>query len=217
MHCIEKSGCPDPRFILLLRVLEIGETIMRSIRRFDAILAAAVLGFAVAGSGAGFAMGSDTPATPTTPKASTADPATTAKPAKKKAKKDTKKPQQQSDREFLDGYRAAYATIYTDHDYAAGIEKLRSLGRDDNADVANLIGYSNRKLGRYADSKDWYERALAGDPRHARTWSYYGMWHAEQGNTLKALDYLETVRNLCGTECREYTELKGVIEGTRTY
>ena len=95
--------------------------------------------------------------------------------------------------------------------------QLRALKHDDNADVANLIGYSSRKLGRYADSKIWYEKALAADPRHARTWSYYGMWHAEQGNTLKALDYLATVRNICGTECREYVELNGVIEGTHTY
>ena len=58
-----------------------------------------------------------------------------------------------------------------------------------NADVANLIGYSSRKLGRYDDSKLWYERALAADPAHARTWSYYGMWHAEQGNLLKAREF----------------------------
>jgi hypothetical protein len=43
------------------------------------------------------------------------------------------------------------------------------------------------------------------------------MWHAEQGNLLKAREYLAKVETLCGTECREYTELKGVIEGTRTY
>ncbi len=115
------------------------------------------------------------------------------------------------------GFRTAYEQIFTAHDYTAGIATLRSLKRDDNADVANLIGYSNRKLGRYDDSKYWYEKALAANPRHARTLSYYGMWHAEQGNTLKALDYLETVRGICGSECREYAELKGVIEGTRSY
>ena len=63
-------------------------------------------------------------------------------------------------------------------------------------DVANLIGYSSRKLGRYDDAKTWYEQALAADPAHARTWSYYGMWHAEQGNLLKARDYLATVATL---------------------
>ena len=85
--------------------------------------------------------------------------------------------------------------IYQQHDYTAGIAKLKSLGHDDNPDVANLIGYSSRKLGRYDDAKTWYERALAADPKHARTWSYYGMWHAEQGNLLKARDYLAKVED----------------------
>jgi len=148
------------------------------------------------------------------PRAETAAPKTTKAAKKKKApKKDEKKSEQQ----FIDGYKSAHAMIYRQHDYTAGIDKLKSLGRDDHPDVANLIGYSSRKLGRYEDSKLWYERALAADPAHARTWSYYGMWHAEQGNVLKARDYLAKVESLCGTKCREYTELKGVIEGTRTY
>jgi len=148
------------------------------------------------------------------PRAETAAPKTTKAAKKKKApKKDEKKSEQQ----FIDGYKSAHAMIYKRHQYAAAIDKLKSLGRDENADVANLIGYSSRKLGRYEDSKLWYERALAADPAHTVTWSYYGMWHAEQGNLLKARDYLAKVESLCGTRCREYTELKGVIEGTRTY
>ena len=92
------------------------------------------------------------------------------------------------------------------------------MGYDDNADVATLIGYASRKLGRYDDAKLWYDRALAADPNHALTWSYYGMWQAEQGNVLKAKDDLEKVRTICGnTECREYVALKEVIDGTRTY
>ena len=149
------------------------------------------------------------------PRAETAAPKTTKAAKKKKApKKDEKKSEQQ----FIDGYKSAHAMIYKRHQYAAAIDKLKSLGRDENADVANLIGYSSRKLGRYEDSKVWYERALAADPAHTVTWSYYGMWHAEQGNLLKAKEYLAKVETLCGnTRCREYTELKGVIEGTRTY
>jgi tetratricopeptide (TPR) repeat protein len=149
------------------------------------------------------------------PKAETAPKADTTKAAKKK--KAPKKDEKKSEQQFIDGYKSAHAMIYRRHDYTAGIDKLKSLGHDDNADVANLIGYSSRKLGRYEDSKLWYERALAADPAHARTWSYYGMWHAEQGNVLKARDFLAKVETLCGTKCREYTELKGVIEGTRTY
>ena len=62
-----------------------------------------------------------------------------------------------------------------------------------------------------------YEKALVADPKHALTWSYYGMWHAEQGNLLKAKDDLEQVRLICGTECKEYVALKEVIDGTQTY
>jgi len=119
--------------------------------------------------------------------------------------------------DFVAGYKAAYALIYDKADYEAGIAALRALDHDDNADVANLIGYASRKLGRYDDAKAWYERALAADPNHAVTWSYYGMWQAEQGNLLKAKDDLEKVRLICGTGCEPYKMLKDVIDGTETY
>jgi len=133
-------------------------------------------------------------------------------PMKKKIKKKTS-----SDEEFLKGYHAAYSLIYDQGDYVGGIAALHSLGYDDNADVATLLGYASRKLGRYDDSKFWYERALAADPNHAVTWSYYGMWQAEQGNVLKAKDDLEKVRLICGTDCKPYKMLKDVIDGTATY
>jgi tetratricopeptide (TPR) repeat protein len=70
---------------------------------------------------------------------------------------------------FARGYRAAYATIYDRYDYAAAIEQLKALGHEDNANVANLIGYSYRKLGDYKLSQVWYERALKADPNHVPT------------------------------------------------
>jgi tetratricopeptide (TPR) repeat protein len=129
----------------------------------------------------------------------------------------SKKNKSSSAEDFLGGYHAAYALIYDRGDFEGGIGALHALGHDDNADVATLLGYASRKLGRYDDAKHWYEAALAADPNHAVTWSYYGMWQAEQGNILKAKDDLEKVRQICGTDCRAYTELKAVIEGTRTY
>jgi tetratricopeptide (TPR) repeat protein len=128
-----------------------------------------------------------------------------------------KKKEQKSQQELRDGYDRARALI-TDGHYEAGIAAMRALGHDDNPEVANFIGYASRKLGRYEDSKFWYEKALAADPNHVRTWSYYGMWHAEQGNMLMAQDFLKKVQLICGnTECDEYVKLKGVIEGTHTY
>ncbi len=138
-------------------------------------------------------------------------------PKKDNQSKKPKKDKSSSAEDFLAGYHAAYALVYDKGDYHAGIAALRALGYDDNADVATLIGYASRKLGRYDDAKTWYERALAADPNHAVTWSYYGMWHAEQGNVLKAKDDLEKVRLICGTDCRAYRMLKDVIDGTATY
>jgi len=178
------------------------------------LLACGALALTIAAPPKALAVDSPTPATTTQP---SSDRPAAKSTRKKKTTKENKDKEKKSEQQFIDGYKAAHAMIYKQHDYTAGIEKLKSLGHDDNADVANLIGYSSRKLGRYDDSKLWYERALAADPAHARTWSYYGMWHAEQGNLLKAREYLAKVETLCGTKCREFTELKGVIEGTRTY
>ena len=133
------------------------------------------------------------------------------KKAKKKAQKSS------SAEDFLNGWHKAYALVYDKQDYEGGIAVLRAMGYDDNADVATLIGYASRKLGRYDDAKVWYDRALAADPNHALTWSYYGMWQAEQGNILKAKDDLQKVASICGTTCREYTALKAAIDGTVTY
>jgi tetratricopeptide (TPR) repeat protein len=133
------------------------------------------------------------------------------------AKKLHAKKKTSSIEEFIAGYETAYVLIYDHGDYQAGIMALRALDHDDNPDVATLLGYASRKLGRYDDAKVWYDRALAADPNHAVTWSYYGMWQAEQGNVLKAKDDLEKVRQICGTDCRAYQMLKDTIDGTVTY
>ena len=140
---------------------------------------------------------------------------------KKKKKKDQsvieQEEQQLAQEKFLRDYRAARQLIL-DGQYEAGIAAMHALGRDDHPDVANYIGYANRKMGDYDQSKIWYEAALKADPNHVRTWSYYGMWHMEQGNRLKALDNLQKVQLICGnTSCEEYRQLKDVIDGKATY
>ena len=141
--------------------------------------------------------------------------------SKKKKKNDgsaiEQQKQQQADAKFLRDYRAARELILAG-DYQAGIAAMHALGRDDHPDVANYIGYANRKMGNYEQSKVWYEAALKADPNHTRTWSYYGMWQMEQGNRLMALDDLRKVNLLCGSaDCKEYIELKAVIDGTGSY
>ena len=137
-------------------------------------------------------------------------------PSDKKGSDAKKKKKQQSEQQLRDGYLHARALIM-DGKFEAGIAAMHALDQDDNAEVANYIGFASRKLGRYDDARYWYEKALAANPNHTLTWSYYGMWHAEQGNLLKARDHLTKVASICGTECREYVILKEVIEGTRVY
>jgi tetratricopeptide (TPR) repeat protein len=151
---------------------------------------------------AAYASGSDTPA----------PPASDTKATKKKSAKKTDKSSSIEDPRFLEGYRAAYTTIYDRNDYASAITQLKALGQDDRADVANLIGYSYRKLGDYKVSQIWYERALKADPNHVRTWQYYGLWQLEQGNREQAEYHLNRISQICGTGCAEYRSLAAALE-----
>ncbi len=129
-----------------------------------------------------------------------------------KQKKKSNKSSGIEDPKFLAGYRAAYTAIYDRNDYAAAITQLQALGHDDRADVANLIGYSYRKLGDYKVSQIWYERALKADPNHVRTWQYYGLWQLEQGNRDQAAYHLNRIAALAGTDSDEYRSLAAALE-----
>lgn len=181
------------------------------IHRFGVLVVASLFALSLP-LGAAFAAGEPDPP-PRNP------PPPQQKPAPSNTTKDSvkKKNQQKSEQEFRDGYRAAYALVQAG-DYKAAFAAFKALDSDDTPDVANYLGYTARKLGDYEASRTWYERALASDPKHVRTWQYYGMWHVEQGNMLKAADFLEQIRLICGgTGCKEYQDLKGGMEGTVVY
>jgi tetratricopeptide (TPR) repeat protein len=125
----------------------------------------------------------------------------------KKGKKKSNNNSSLNDPRFVAGYHTAYATVYDRHDYTAAIDQLKALGHDENAAVANLIGYSYRKLGDYKLSQVWYERALQADPNHVKTWQYYGLWQLEQGNREQAQYHLNKIASLAGTNSEEYRSL----------
>jgi hypothetical protein len=185
-------------------------------------LFASVAVVAIALSGATYAAPTDDP--------KPADAATDKKDEKKDEAKpaaDTKAPDtkpaetkpgdKKSDLDFRSGYKLAYDAIYNRQDYAGGIALLRTLGHDDHPDVANLIGFSSRKLGRTEEAKVWYEKALAADANHTRTWQYYGMWHLERGDRVTAERHLEKIRLICGQGCEDYTSLRDALNGNMTY
>jgi tetratricopeptide (TPR) repeat protein len=171
------------------------------------VLAAVVATFAaVPVMSSAFAAGSDDPS----------PPASSSKSKDTKKSKKSDKRWSVDDPKFLQDYRAAYATIYERHEYASAIDQLKALGEDDRADVANLIGYSYRKLGNYQLSSLWYERALKADPNHVRTWQYYGLWQVEQGNREQAQYHLAKLAQLAGTDSEEYRSLARAITTGRT-
>ena len=185
---------------------------MTYLNRLGMLTAASLFAMSISGIGVVFAAGDPDPP-------SSRNPGPITQPSAPKGTKDTStkpKKKKTTEQEFRDGYRAAYALVQAG-DYKAAFAAFQELDADDTPDVANYMGYTARKLGDYDLSKYWYERALANDPKHVRTWQYYGMWQVEQGNVLKAADYLENIRLICGTTCKEYQDLKGGIEGTVSY
>jgi tetratricopeptide (TPR) repeat protein len=165
--------------------------------------------FAAGGGGGGG--GGDDPSKMSSPAPSNRQ---TTAPGTRTTQKAKKKDKQSSfdDPAFAKGYRAAYATIYDRNEYADAIEQLKALGQDDHPNVANLIGYSYRKLGDYKLSQVWYERALQADPNHVRTWQYYGLWQLEQGNREQAEYHLQKIAQLAGTSSSEYRSLAAALE-----
>ncbi|MBX9711417.1 MAG: tetratricopeptide repeat protein [Xanthobacteraceae bacterium] len=170
----------------------------RNLSSIAAMVLSILAATAIALPNGAFAAGSDTPSPPPPKDGSSKPP-----PKDKKSSIE--------DEKFLAGYRTAYTTIYDRHDYAAAIDQLKALGRDNVADVANLIGYSYRKLKDYDQSKIWYERALASDPNHVRTWQYYGLWQVEQGHRDIAEQNLSKIAQLAGTQSPEYRSLAAAI------
>jgi tetratricopeptide (TPR) repeat protein len=161
--------------------------------------------FAAGGGGGGGGGAESTPPSSSAPASDTK--ATRAHKSKKSSKQSSF-----DDPTFAKGYRVAYDTIYERNDYAAAIDQLKALGHDDQPEVANLIGYSYRKLGDYQLSQVWYQRALKADPNHVLTWQYYGLWQLEQGNREQALYHLSRIAAICGTDCEHYKSLAAALE-----
>lgn len=111
----------------------------------------------------------------------------------------------------MPGNFAAARQLVLDGQFQAGIEAMHALGFDDHPDIATYIGLAHSKLGRTDQARSWYDRALAADPNHLLTLSFYGMLHANRGDLRRAQDELEKLRRLCNANCNEYRALEAVL------
>lgn len=101
--------------------------------------------------------------------------------------------------------------LVLDGQYAAGIAAMHALGLDDHPEIATYIGFAHSKLGRIDQARSWYDKALAANPNHLLTLSFYGILHVNRGDLGQARDNLEKLRRLCGTDCNEYKALEAVL------
>ena len=84
-----------------------------------------------------------------------------------------------------------------------------------NADALNYLGYSHRKLGHTEQALDYYQQALAIDPKHRGANEYLGELYLELKQLDKAEERLKVLSTACNA-CEEYVELKEKVEAFKT-
>jgi len=117
------------------------------------------------------------------------------------------------------------STVTTDPNYVAGVsaakagkyqEALNDFTRalqanPKDANTLNMLGYTNRKLGNFPASLDYYQKALAIDPKHRGAHEYLGELYLDMKQPDKAQAELKTLDDLCTFGCDEYDDLKKSI------
>ena len=95
-------------------------------------------------------------------------------------------------------------------EFEQAILELNQADQDD-ADVANLLGYSNRKLENYDVALKYYQHALSINPEHKGANEYLGELYLETGEIDKAKQQLAILDDACLFPCSEYTTLENSI------
>ena len=80
-----------------------------------------------------------------------------------------------------------------------------------NADIQNLMGFTERSRGNLDAAFKHYEQALALNPRHRGAHEYIGEAYLMTGNLPKAEEHLARLDKLCFFPCAEYKDLKAAI------
>ena len=81
-----------------------------------------------------------------------------------------------------------------------------------NADTLNYLGFTTRKLGDYENGEKYYLQGLAINPNHNGINEYLGELYVATNRIELAKERLKVLENC---NCKEFNELKAVIEGTK--
>ncbi len=79
-------------------------------------------------------------------------------------------------------------------------------------DILNYLGFANRKVDNYKDAEIYYLMGLEIDPKHIGINEYLGELYVITKRHNLAVERLQV---LSGCNCKEYQELKDIIEGKK--
>ena len=98
--------------------------------------------------------------------------------------------------------------------YKKAIKSLLEANNQDptNPDTLNLLGFSHRKIGDYNNAEIYYAMGLEIDPKHIGINEYMGELFVVTNRMNEAKKRLAVLESC---NCKEYNELKQVIDGTK--
>ena len=98
--------------------------------------------------------------------------------------------------------------------YKKAIKNLLESNNQDpsNPDTLNLLGFSHRKIGDYDNAEIYYAMGLEIDPKHVGINEYMGELFVVTNRMDEAKKRLAVLKDC---NCKEYNELKQVIDGTK--
>ncbi len=111
-----------------------------------------------------------------------------------------------------DEFESVYELIDAEKFARAHQELLALQVEDREADRLNLLGFTARKSGNYDDAGDYYEQALAIDPKHLGALEYQGELFITLGQMDKAKGNLAKIDAACWFSCDEEDQLREAIE-----
>ena len=84
--------------------------------------------------------------------------------------------------------------------------------KPNKADTLNYLGFTTRKLGDYENGEKYYLQGLEIEPNHIGINEYLGELYVATNRLNLAKERLKILENC---NCKEYIQLKEVIEGTK--
>lgn len=112
-----------------------------------------------------------------------------------------------------DSYKDAKEMV-EDEEYNDAIPLLEQSIKDKGgefADALNMLGYSYRKLGDMTKALDYYNRALALEPKHLGANEYMGELYLEMKDLPHAEERLAVLKTAC-SDCDELEDLEKAIK-----